>query len=287
MDTELARTFLAVISSGSFVGAAERMHLTQSAVSARMQNLEAQLGSRLFVRNKGGATLTAAGRQFQKHAMTLVRTVELARQQIGVSRGFSGSLTIGARLGLWEGLLLDWLPRMLTAVPDCTIRAEIGFEADLMQGLVDGRLDIGVMYTPESRPGLRVVPILEERLLFLTTNGDGMGADYVYVDWGPEFLSQHRAAYPDMDGPQLTVNIGWLGLQHILAAGGSGYFPERLANAHVRAGRLSVVPNAPVFRLPAYAVCTEDGPRELIDLALAVMEELGAECGDQKQRDQN
>ena len=84
MDTELARTFLTVVAAGNFVGAADRLHVTQSTVSARIHTLEDQLGCTLFVRNKGGTTLTPAGRQFQKHASTLVRTVEQARQDVGV-----------------------------------------------------------------------------------------------------------------------------------------------------------------------------------------------------------
>ena len=79
MDTELARTFLTVVATGNFVSAAERLHVTQSTVSARIHALEEQLGCTLFVRNKAGTTLTPAGRQFQKHASTLVRTVEQAR----------------------------------------------------------------------------------------------------------------------------------------------------------------------------------------------------------------
>ena len=51
MDTELARTFLAVVSAGNFVSAAERLHVTQSTVSARIHTLETSLGSRLFVRD--------------------------------------------------------------------------------------------------------------------------------------------------------------------------------------------------------------------------------------------
>src|SRR5690606_9513240 len=92
VDTELARTFLTVVSAGNFVSAAEQLNVTQSTVSARIANLEQQLGCVLFVRNKSGTTLTAAGRQFQKHASTLVRTVELARHDVGVPRGFRGAL---------------------------------------------------------------------------------------------------------------------------------------------------------------------------------------------------
>src|SRR5262249_27440914 len=81
-DTELARTFLTVVTAGNFIPAAERLHVSQSTVSTRIHTLEEQLGCTLFVRNKAGATLTPAGRQFQRHASTLVRTVEQARQDV-------------------------------------------------------------------------------------------------------------------------------------------------------------------------------------------------------------
>src|SRR5689334_4984486 len=164
MDTELARTFLVVIATGSFVDAAQRLHVTQSTVSSRIQRLEETLGAELFVRNKAGTTLTAAGRQFQRHASLLTSTVERARQEIGVARGFRASLTVGGRIGLWEDLLLRWLPIYASLAPDVAVRALIGFEEDLMQALIDGRSSIGVMYTPQARPGLTVEPLLEDRL---------------------------------------------------------------------------------------------------------------------------
>jgi len=54
VETELARTFLTVVAAGNFVSAAERLHVTQSTVSARIHTLEEQLGCSLFVRNKAG-----------------------------------------------------------------------------------------------------------------------------------------------------------------------------------------------------------------------------------------
>ena len=263
MDTELARTFLTVLAAGNFVNAAQRLNVTQSTVSARIQTLEEQLGCRLFVRNKAGTTLTPAGRQFQKHAGALVRTVEQARHDVGVPRGFRAAITVGGRFGLWEQLLLHWLPLMLRTAPDISVRAEIGMEAELMQGLVEGRLDIGVMYTPESRPGLKVEQLLEEQLVLVSTRlgqRPEPGQGYVHVDWGPEFYAKHSANFPDHPGPILTVNIGWLGLQHILQSGGAGYFPRRLAGPHLRDGRLHEVAGAPVFSLPAYLVYVADTP---------------------------
>ena len=64
MDIELARTFIEIVSTGSFIKAADRLHVAQTTVSARVRLLEQQLGRPLFVRNKGGASLTPAGEQF-------------------------------------------------------------------------------------------------------------------------------------------------------------------------------------------------------------------------------
>jgi len=76
MDIDQVRTFLAVAANGSFLEAAGRLHVTQSTVSARIQNLESDLGTRLFVRNRSGATLTPSGRRFLRHAQSLVLTLE-------------------------------------------------------------------------------------------------------------------------------------------------------------------------------------------------------------------
>ncbi|NBA95484.1 LysR family transcriptional regulator [Pseudomonas sp. R5(2019)] len=280
MDTELARTFLTVIAAGNFRNAASRLFVTQSTVSARIAALEEQLGCSLFVRNKAGTALTPAGRSFQPYATTLVRTVERARDDIGVALGFRASVTLGGRFGLWDDLLFVCLSRIRSAAPDIAIRAEMAFEDDLIQGLVEGRTQIGVMYTPQSRPGLVVEPLLDEQLVYVTTGDatpDPPGENYVYIDWGPEFASKHSAAFPDFLGPGLSANIGWLGLTHILAYGGAGYFPLRLVKHELAAGRLHRHPGAPDFRLPAYLVYPADPPPETLGLVLKIVREVTAE----------
>ena len=280
MDTELARTFLSVVAAGSFVKAAERLFVTQSTVSARIQALEEHLRCQLFFRNKDGTTLTPAGRQFQKHAISLLRTVEQARQDVGVPHGFRASLTIGGRIGIWDSLLLAALAKMRAEAPDVALRAEIGLEEDLMLGLVEGRVDIGVMYTPQSRPGLAVETLLEEKLVLVATEPARaalLGPTYVYVDWGPEFRAQHSASFPEFAGPGLSTNVGWLGLQQILAVGGAGYFPWRLVREHVAAGRLHER-DAPAFRLPAYLVYPLERDRNVFDPALEVLRRVAEQA---------
>jgi LysR family transcriptional regulator, flagellar master operon regulator len=281
MDTELARTFLVVIASGSFVEAAQRLHVTQSTVSTRIQRLEETLGAELFVRNKSGTTLTAAGQQFQKHAALLTRTVEQARQEIGVISGFRAMLTIGGRIGLWEDLLLRWLPVFAALAPDVAVRALVGFEEQLMEALIDGRANVGVMYTPHARPGLTVETLFEEQLVMVSSRPDpprDPSSDYIYVDWGAEFFAQHSLAFPNFSGAALTVNIGWLGLRRLLDHGGTGYFPTRMIREAELNGSVHRVPDAPEFRLPAYLCYAAKVDSEPLSLALDTIRRIAAEA---------
>jgi LysR family transcriptional regulator, flagellar master operon regulator len=281
MDTELARTFLAVIAGGNFVEAAQRLHVTQSTVSTRIQRLEEALGAELFVRNKAGTTLTPAGRQFQRHAALLTRIVEQARQEVGIVSGFRATLTVGGRLGLWEDLLLRWLAIFTSLAPDVAVRALVGFEEDLMEALIEGRANIGVMYAPQARPGLTVEPLLEEQLVMVSTKAKPPPepkSDYIYVDWGPEFFAQHSLAFPNFSGAALTVNIGLLGLQYLFANGGTGYFPARMLREHELTGRLHRVTGAPEFRLLAYLCFPAKTDSTPLALALDTIRRVAADA---------
>jgi DNA-binding transcriptional LysR family regulator len=176
---------------------------------------------------------------------------------------------------------LRWLPIFASLAPDVAVRALIGFENDLMDALIEGRANIGVMYAPQARPGLRVELLLEERLVMVSSQAEPPsepGSDYVYVDWGPEFFAQHTLAFPNFAGAALSVNIGWLGLQRIVAYGGTGYFPARMLRAHELAGRLHRVPGAPEFHLPAYLSFPAKIESEPLALALDTIRRVAADA---------
>ena len=146
-----------------------------------------------------------------------------------------------------------------------------------MQGLVEGRLDIAVLYTPQSRPGLKVEMLIEDTLVMISTDADGSsepGPRYVYIDWGPEFYARHSATFADFVGPALTANVGWLGLQHILENGGSGYFPLRLVRPYLADGKFARLRDAPEFSLPAYVVYGSEGRPDFIDQALEIIRSI-------------
>src|SRR6185312_1048146 len=223
MDIDLARTFLAIVEAGSFVRAAERLNVTQTAVSARIRSLEEQLRRPRFVRAKSGATLTQAGEQFLRYAPTLVQVWERARQQVAVPPGRRAVLALGGELSLWNPLLLRWMVWMRQSAPDVALRAQVGLPDALLHQVAGGILDVAVVYAPRHWPGLKVEIIYEERLVLVTTNPDAAdvtNAEYVYVDWGPEFAAHHDLSFPRFSDPGLFVGLGPLGLDYIVEIGG-------------------------------------------------------------------
>ncbi len=185
------------------------MHVTQSTVSARIQNLEQGLGARLFVRNRSGASLTPAGQRFLRHAKTLLLTFEQACHDVGLPSRFRASLTIGARIALWDAFLPRWAGRLRAAAPDISLNTEIGFEEDLMRRIIAGTMDLALMYSPQQGAGIQVEHLFDETLILVGDAPDRSPPDdsYVYVDWGPTFYAQHRKVYPDLERP-VGIELG-------------------------------------------------------------------------------
>jgi len=255
MDVELLRTFIEIMESGHFVRAAERLNVTQSTVSARVKELEARLGRTLFVRGRSGAALTAAGRHFRPHAEAMLRSWRRARQEVALPEAFETVLSVGGQYTLWDRVLQLWVAHMRRTEPGVALRADVARPDELTRLLFEGGLDIAVLYAPQPRAGLRIEPLLEERLVLVSTGETGVwpgDPDYVMVDWGPEFGNDHAAAFPDIDTPALTVGLGAVALNHILGEGGGAYFPHRVVRRHLAAGELHLVAAAPEFTRPAF-----------------------------------
>jgi DNA-binding transcriptional LysR family regulator len=266
-------TFLEVADTGNFNRAARNLNVTQSTVSARIKSLEENFGHALLTRGHAGCELTAAGHQLHQYAVGIQRLWQKSHQAVTLRPGFRSVLAIGAQVSLWERLVLDWIAWMREKVPDVALRVEADYSSSQMRQLADGLLDIGVMYQPRHTPGLVVEKLLEENLVLVATDdrevSPGWIEDYVFVDWGDVFLTEHAEAFPQMETAAVAVGLGALGLQYILKYGGSGYFPLRVVQPLIDEGQLYRLAGAPMVRRPAYVVYRTD-PADQETQALAL-----------------
>ncbi|WP_185267015.1 LysR family transcriptional regulator [Halopseudomonas xiamenensis] len=282
MDISLARTFLEIVRCGSFVAAADRLHVTQAAITSRIQSLESQLNCTLFIRNRSGARLTADGEAFITHATQMIQAWDNAQRDLPLLKGFSDVLHIGGEASLSTPLMLHWVRALRREIPEHSVRAEIGDSGALMQRVEQGSLDAALVYQPEYLPGLQVEELLEEKLIQVSL--PGRPEPYVYIDWGEHFRRQHDAALPDKARAPVTFNLGPLALQYILESGGSGYFRSRVVQSYLDNGLLETVALAPQFSFPTYLVYSRQRESQVLERALKLLRELAHTSQDWSQR---
>jgi len=260
MDVNLARTFLLVAETGSFIDTARKLNLTQSTVSARIKGLEELLGRPLFERSRLGAELTPAGEQFQKHALALVRLWRHAQLEVGLSGKHRDHLSVGAPNVLWEGFLLKWVSWMRSHIPDIAVSATGGLSVAHTQRLVEGTLDLAVLYRPVQLPGFTIEHLFDEEFVMVSSakpHSRRATQEYVFIDWGIDFQLDHAAAYPEMTNHGLNLDLGAMGLDYLLTNEASAYFPRRMVRTHLARGRLREAKRSRRFVYPVYMIYPE------------------------------
>ncbi|MCB1468474.1 MAG: LysR family transcriptional regulator [Rhizobiaceae bacterium] len=146
-STAHARSFK-IVHTGSFLKASERLHVTQTTVSARIRTLEDELGRQLFVRNRNGAKLTSAGLEFERFAQMFVQVWERTRQQLAVPAGKSAVVSVAAELSLWNPLLVEWMAGLREQASWLAVRAQVGVPHQLVEELRTGTFDVALLIHP-------------------------------------------------------------------------------------------------------------------------------------------
>lgn len=288
MDITLIRTFVEVAASGSFAGAAERLFVTQSAVSLRIQRLEADLGRPLFTRSKAGADLTAAGKEFERFAFGHIKLWEEAKQQIAIPEGFTKSLVIGAEHSLWPRLGFMWMDRIRRKLPNLSIRTEVGIPSTLTRFLTEGVVQSILIYTPQLRPGFQLERVMDDELVMVASWRDPqisrIGRRYLFVDWGPEFVQAHALHLPNLTNPGLTFALGAMTVDYLLTHKHAAYVPARYIEQHLNEDRLFLVPDAPRFPYPMFHVWRDDVDDETIAVARNALNRIAYETEIRQER---
>lgn len=276
MDVALARTFLAVMAAGSFIGAAQQLHVTQSAVSLRIQRLEDSLGHRLFHRSKSGVEPTGYGHQFELYARSMIQVWEEARYQIAVPEHYEASLSLGSQYSLWPELTSVWLELMEREMPTVALQVHLGMPDRLTRLMLSGLLGIIVVYTPELRLGLKAEHLIDDRLVLVSGDPDctsELDERYIFIDWGPEFTAAHSRWYPDFGLSRTTFMFGAQAAPFLIRNGRSAFLPYRVADDYIATGDLHLVPDAPEHHYPAYMVWTQGIPERILNKALESLRE--------------
>jgi len=162
MELRHLRYFVAVGEEQHYGRAASRLRVAQPALSRQIQDLEAEVGFKLFERLPRGVKLTAAGKQFLQDARRILQEVNEAAGRAGrVARGLSGTLRVGfAENASWRGVVPDSFRRFREQQPDAELQLQPAASLEQLEAIRSGRLDAGfVNFMPKSDLELDQLPV--------------------------------------------------------------------------------------------------------------------------------
>lgn len=279
MDIDLIRTFIQVAKTSHFRKAAEQLFLTPSAISARIKLLEERIGVQLLNRNKHDVSLTTAGVRFLVRAEKMMELWAHACQEALLTDPAESTIVVGATDTIWSIFLTDWIVEMRRKYPALAIQAELHTAASLMPGLLNGAVDIAVMFDVPALPRLAIRELATVELVMVSSckgvNAvDAVGTEYIAVDWGDTFASVLDQHFGTGIGGHLRTSVGSVACELLLKSGGSAYLPAPMVAAGVKQKQLFKVADAPVISRPVYTARLAGGGRE--NEAIAAIDVMAA-----------
>lgn len=172
LNLDHLKAFADVVELGSFSAAAERLNLTQPAVSLQVRQLERRFGTLLVERVGRRTRPTAAGADLLLHVAQIDAAVQAALEAVARHDGkVMGKVRIGTGATACIFLLPPVLKKLRQAFPNLEIIISTGNTAEIAKAVEDNRLDIGLVALPLSSRSLEIVPVLDDPFLLIGPPG--------------------------------------------------------------------------------------------------------------------
>ena len=224
------RAFAAVARRGSFSGAAEELVISQPAVSKHVADLEAELGTRLFVRLPRGVRLTESGQFVADHVLRAEAILAQARRGVAsIGRTLGGTLNVGAS-GNGMYLLPAALAAFHRAHPGVEVHVAVSTSAEIAEAVRAHRVEVGIVGGFAAAPELEAEQLVDDEIVIVAApalarrvkrakdldsltwvareEGSSTRA-VVEAAWSDLGISpSHRLSFPSWEGVKLTVAKG-------------------------------------------------------------------------------
>jgi DNA-binding transcriptional LysR family regulator len=174
--------FLAVAESRGVGRAAKALYLTQPALSARLRNLERELGTELFVRTPTGVRLTQAGQAFRPIAQRVLQTLADGRQVLSeFADGATGRLVLGAAPAVSAYLLPGFVKRFSETHPEVRLVVHTGHSEEVLEMVRREQVQLGLV-RDLGHPDVVATPVFEDEIVLVVPPGHAfVAADEIRV----------------------------------------------------------------------------------------------------------
>lgn len=209
MQSTHLRTLLAIRDTGSFSAAASKVHLSHSAVSVQMKQLEHNLGAPVFEKGRRPARFTPLGEEIVEKARLIIEEIDDLRA-IADADDLTGNVSIGFVATTLQTLLPVALTRMRDAFPQLQVSVQSGLSEQLAQAVEDRRLDFAFLSAPMvANRKVRLHEIGSELLYVVTSKSNTTSAKTADVLRQNPYISFNRDSWL---GQQIAGHLAQLGI---------------------------------------------------------------------------
>ncbi len=165
MDLKQIEYFVRVAELGSFTRASITLDVAQSALSRHVRLLETELRQNLLIRNGRGVTPTEAGKILIEHGRGVLHQIDRLREELARERGgLVGKVALGLPPSLSKVLAVPLMRAFRSVLPDAVISIGEGLSLSMQEELVNGRLDVALLYDAAPSPDIELQPIISQAL---------------------------------------------------------------------------------------------------------------------------
>jgi DNA-binding transcriptional LysR family regulator len=226
MELRQVRSFLAVAETLNFHRAAERLSISQPALSRQIQQLEEGLNAQLFTRSKKRVELTPSGKYLVRKGAELVAAADRLSGELR-QEWKKGEETLS--IGYTEAVMASFLPVLLGKLrreyPQVNLRLSSGHSDHLEREVAHGRLDVALVSLPATRPELECVAVATEKMgVVLPDDHPLAGKRQISLK---RLQNEAFILFPYRDNPKLYADI-------LFACQKSGFTPRHIEESDSR-----------------------------------------------------
>lgn len=184
MDLSLLRSLVTVADAGAITEAANRLGLTQPALTRRIQQLEEEFGVALLSRSRKGAELTELGRLVDREARLLIDRYDALKQEVASHSDVEGgTVRIGGGATAVSFVLPDAIANYQREHPRVHFHVKEASSSEIASDVADGHLELGLVTQPVRTAGLQIEPMLDDRIVLVAAAGNPLaGAGTLSVE---------------------------------------------------------------------------------------------------------
>ncbi|GAB3163349.1 LysR family transcriptional regulator [Telluribacter humicola] len=178
MDLQQIRNFLTLAQELHFWNTAEKVYITQSALSRQIKSLEDELGVTLFERNKRRVKLTEAGAFLRDKWLPLMDEISrIHRQAQRIHEGAYGSISIGYPGSVTYGILQELIASIDHLFPDLRVELFEPTDISFEQLLLNYQMDLALRRDPAENPALQSIWLYSEQFALIVPDGHAVNQE--------------------------------------------------------------------------------------------------------------